>query len=202
VAYSREGGRTGPARSRSQIAVRRRARSLKVARGHPAASRYWTGSRAAGRLATCDPPWSRSVRCPSGTIDWRPDDSRRGHRRRTLLPAAPMSAWPPRFRLTSVRPGALVLLYGSQLCLSVRLTADHGHHVVCDGAGPATVTGRPCRGYPVAERSTADWRRERLAATRQPSGGQRRGARCPSAGPRPAWTAAASPAPPARLPAS
>lgn len=33
MAYSREDGRIGPAQSRSQIAIRHRARSLKVARG-------------------------------------------------------------------------------------------------------------------------------------------------------------------------
>ena len=52
-------------------------------------------------------------------------------------------------------------------------------------AGLATIVGRPRRGYPVAERSTTDYRRERLAASRQPSGGRRRGARCPSIEPRP-----------------
>ena len=52
-------------------------------------------------------------------------------------------------------------------------------------AGLATIVGRPRRGYPVVERSTTDCRRERLAASRHPSGGRRRGARCPSIEPRP-----------------
>jgi NAD(P)-dependent dehydrogenase (short-subunit alcohol dehydrogenase family) len=54
----------------------------------------------------------------------------------------------------------------------------------------------------VAAGPRSGYRRERLAANRQPSGGLRRGAPCPSAGPRPAWTTAASPHPPATLPAS
>ncbi len=65
------------------------------------------------------------------------------------------------------------------------------------------MSGRPAvPRIPVAERSTTDYRRERLAATQQPSGGRRRGARCPSIGTRPSETTAASPAPPANLPAS
>jgi pimeloyl-ACP methyl ester carboxylesterase len=63
--------------------------------GYPLNGHSWErrpDSRAAERSTTYDPPWSRSVSCPKGTIDWRPDDSRRCHRRRTLLSATPMSA--------------------------------------------------------------------------------------------------------------
>src|SRR6266536_6658186 len=72
---------------------------------------------------------------------------------RSFLPLSPTHAAPgyADICMATIPPGlrtagAMVLLCGSQLSRTVQFTAGHGHHVVRDVAGTATVSGRPCRG--------------------------------------------------------
>jgi hypothetical protein len=134
--YSREGGRTGQ-RNRGHRSL------LGIAPGHL----KWLGASSSDPVLDQFPSsgtidYLRSAMVTVGALPERDDRLEAGRFPASssthTAPSYADVSMTPRFRLTSVRAGALVLLYGNQLSRTAQLTADHVDAFTASSTGIAT----------------------------------------------------------------